>query len=565
MTLTRRRLLAGGLFGLAACGSAGSALMKSERLAASGTFSSGVASGDPRTDSVVLWTRAAPAGAGGTVSGMAELSDSPDFDRIVWSARFETGPSRDYTVKLVADGLEPGRRYHYRFLSGDAVATGRTRTLPEQAERARFAIVSCSNYPFGYFNAYDHIARGDFDAVIHLGDYIYEYGRRGYGGDVGKTLGRQHEPAHEIVTLDDYRRRHRQYKSDPCSQAMHAAHPLIAIWDDHETANNSWEGGAQNHQRDEGDWNDRRRAALQAYYEYMPVRDPEPGRSREALYRDYSWGGLLSLAAIETRLTARSEQFEYSDIVPQLTSPEAIAAWRRDKLEDSGRTLMGEAQLDYLESVLRRSVERSEPWRLVANQVIMARVTAPNLVPHVTEADLLELEQQWDQVRAFVQFSALGLPLNVDAWDGYPAARQRFYERAQSAGARDLIVLTGDTHEFWANDLRDDDGSPMGVELGTTGVTSPGPTGYLRDKAFDYSLLLRRENPDVRWHGTGSYGYIDLQLDGDRGQADFVTVSDILSPEYEPGRQASIGLEKRGGTVAFRRPRGLGLKERVLF
>ena len=170
MTLTRRRLLAGGLFGLAACESAGSALMKSERLAASGTFSSGVASGDPRTDSVVLWTRAAPAGAGGTVSGMAELSDSPDFDRIVWSARFETGPSRDYTVKLVADSLEPGRRYHYRFRSGDAVATGRTRTLPEQAERARFAIVSCSNYPFGYFNAYDHIARGDFDAVVHLGD-----------------------------------------------------------------------------------------------------------------------------------------------------------------------------------------------------------------------------------------------------------------------------------------------------------------------------------------------------------------------------------------------------------
>ena len=569
MTLTRRTALRTGLLGAGACASAPPV---ARRAGGAGTpaFPQGVASGDPAQSSVVIWTRAAPerrrAERGAVVRGTAEVAEDASFGRIVWSAPFEATQATDHTVKLVADGLTPGRTYHYRFRAGDASSrAGRTRTLPERAERARFAVVSCSNYPFGHFHAYDAIAREPLDAVIHLGDYIYEYGPGGYGDETGRRLGRVHAPAREITTLADYRERHRQYKSEPGSLAMHAAHPLIAVWDDHETANNAWEGGAENHDPGEGDWTARKRAALQAYYEYMPVRDPAPGGAREAVFRDYTWGGLLTLAAIETRLTARSKQFEYAEILPELTSPEAIRAWERDKLGASTRELLGDAQRDHLGGVFRRSVAAGEPWRLVANQIIMAEVRAPNLADHVTEADLVELEKAWSEVRAFVEFTKLGLPLNVDAWDGYPAARQRFYEMAQGAGVRDLVVLTGDTHEFWANDLKDAEGGAMGVEIGTTGVTSPGPTGYLGDRAFDYSLLLRRKNPSVRWHGTGRNGYVLLRFEGEKARADYVAVSSVLTPAYTTERALSVNLVKRDGSVAFGRPKGIGLKERFLF
>ena len=565
MSLTRRTALRSGILGLGACASAPAVLRGGGTAQAAG-FPQGVASGDPQAESAVLWTRAAPPAAGDIVRGTVEVAEDKGFARIVWSAPFEAGPGTDHTVKVVADGLMPGGRYAYRFRAGDAVSpTGQTRTLPERAERARFAVASCSNYPFGHFNAYDHIARGDFDAVIHLGDYIYEYGPDGYGAAVGERLGRQHAPAREIVGLDDYRVRHRQYKSDPGSRAMHAAHPLIAIWDDHETANDSWQGGAENHDAGEGPWAERQRAALQAYYEYMPVRDPEPGASRAALFRDYTWGGLLTLSAIETRLTARSQQFSYAEIMGELTSPEAVAAWERDQLGASNRELLGGAQRAYLDRVLTGSVSRGEPWRLVANQILMAEVRAPGLHNHVTEDDLIELEQAWSEVRAFVEFTKLGLPLNVDAWDGYPAARARLFDQAKAAGARDLVVLTGDTHEFWANDLTDADGAAMGVEIGTAGITSPGPSGYLGDRAFDYSMLLRRENPSVRWHGTGQNGYVDLTLEGDRGRAAFVAVSTVLEPDYTASRAAAVDLRKKNGSVAFARPRGIGIKERVLF
>ena len=568
MSITRRAALRSTLLGLGACASTSTPVPnRSARPKVAAGFPQGVASGDPQRESVVIWTRAAPEGEGrGAVRGTAEVAEDEGFARIVWSAPFEATGASDHTVKLVPDGLTPGATYFYRFRAGDAASpVGRTRTLPDQAERARFAVVSCSNYPFGYFHAYDHIARGGFDAVIHLGDYIYEYGPGGYGDETGRALGRVHAPTREITSLDDYRLRHRQYKSDPGSRAMHAAHPLIAVWDDHETANNAWEGGAENHDAAEGTWADRKRAALQAYYEYMPVRDPVPGAPREALFRDYTWGGLLTIAAIETRLTARSEQFEYSRILPELTSPEAIAAWERDKLGDSRRELLGTPQTDYLRRVLSGSVSRGEPWRLVANQIIMAEVRAPALADHVTEADLVELEKAWSEVRAFVEFTKLGLPLNVDSWDGYPAARARFYDMAKAAGARDLVVLTGDTHEFWANDLSDADGGSMGIEIGTSGVTSPGPTGYLGDRAFDYSMLLRRQNRSVRWHGTGQNGYVDLTLDGERGRAAFVAVSSVLEPDYNASRAMAVDLRRRNGRVRFARPEGLGVKERLLF
>ena len=547
MGTTRRAVLAGGLTGLGACGTVRVPGVLSGKDAAS--FGQGVASGDPQTESVVIWTRAA---AAGTVRGTAEVAEDEGFSRVAWSAPFEAGPGTDHTVKLVADGLAPGGRYHYRFRVGETASpTGRTRTLPERAERARFAVMSCSNYPFGYFNAYDHAARQDLDAVIHLGDMVYEYGPDGYGGEVGARLGRAHVPARETVSLTDYRLRHRQYKTDPASRAMHAAHPLIAVWDDHETANDSWKGGAQNHGPGEGGWAARRRAAMQAYYEYVPVRNPRPGEGREAFWRSFTWGGLLTLAAIETRLTARTEQLAYERVLPELTSPEAVERWRREVLEDGGREMMGAEQATYVAQALAGSAARGEPWRLLANQVIMARVTAPDLAAAITEAEVARIEREWPPIRDYVAFAALGLPTNLDAWDGYPAARERFYQAARDAGARDLVVLTGDTHEAWANRLTDADGQPMGVEIGATGVTSPGSAAYLGERAEAFARLLAETNEDVVWQGVGVNGYVDLTLDHEGGRADHVAVSTVLSEDYEARVVRSFALVRRDGTVTF--------------
>lgn len=547
MDTTRRGLLSGGLLGLGACGTVRVPLIG--RGSRTARFDQGVASGDPQSNSLVIWTRAA---ANGAVRGIAEVAEDEGFARVVWSAPFEAGAASDHTVKLVADGLRPGGRYFYRFVVGDSVSpVGRTRTLPEKAERARFAVMSCSNYPFGHFHAYDHAARQDFDAVIHLGDYIYEYGPEGYGGAVGEAIGRKHEPAREITTLDDYRARHRQYKTDPGSRAMHAAHPLIAVWDDHETANNSWEGGAQNHQPGEGDWAARQRAAMQAYYEYMPVREPEAGLPRQALWREYRWGGLLTLASIETRLTARSEQFEYERVLPELTSAEAIENWRAERLGDPAREMMGAEQSAYVRRALAGSVARGEPWRLVANQVIMAKVTAPDLAAAITEEEIVAIEAEWPPIRDYVAFTALGLPLNLDAWDGYPAARERFYAMARDVGANDLVVLTGDTHESWANQLTDARGGAMGVEIGATGVTSPGSAAYLGDRAAVFARMLADGNEGVVWQGVGRNGYVDLVLDGDQGRADYIGVSNVRSPTYEASVTKSFGLAKRDGSVVF--------------
>ncbi|GGY54114.1 alkaline phosphatase D family protein [Parvularcula lutaonensis] len=568
MKISRRTALLGGVVGgVGACASDPQILsFESLQDNLEETFACGVASGDPDQESVVLWTRVH--GGTGYIPVDVEVSGTEDFANVIWRDRTSTDASRDFTVKVVADGLEPGKHYYYRFRVLDRTSpVGRTKTLPEQTYGARFAVASCSNFPFGYFNAYDHIARQEpLDAVIHLGDYIYEYGPEGYGGAKGAALGRVHEPQREIISLEDYRIRHRQYKCEPASRRMHARHPLIAIWDDHETSNDSFKDGAENHQpATEGRWEGRKRAALQAYYEYMPVRDPQPGRKRENLYRSYSWGNFLTLTAIESRLTARTKQISYSEVVPTLTSPEAVERFRRDVLGDPSRELLGNEQRRFVEASLKRSVQKGDNWRLIANQVLFARVIAPDLGEYVTEDDVALIEPQWPEIRDFLAFSALGLPLNTDSWDGYPAARERFYRAADAAGARDLIVLTGDTHQFWANDLKRDSGEHMGVEIGTSGVTSPGPSAYLGDKAFDFSLLLRRENPEVRYTDPVNNGYVLLELDEDGGRAEFISMTTIASPNYGVFRSASFDLVKKNGTVEFAKPSGLGFKERVLY
>lgn len=576
--ITRRLALKTGLLGSVAACSSTPTLTAFEALSSQSTavFAHGVASGDPTQDGIVLWTRISlpetnPQAI--AVSVDVELATDLGFSDIVATKTVATGPERDWTVKHIAEGLLPGTSYFYRFKAGEAISPiGQTKTLPEgSVAEANFAVISCSNYPFGYFNVYDQIARQEgLDAVIHLGDYFYEYGADGYGGESGAALGRPHAPSREIISLTDYRERHAQYKSDPSAQAMHAAHAFIAIWDDHETANNSWKDGAQNHQDDtEGNWEDRKNAALRAYYEWMPVRDPAPGRAAEDLFKAYSFGDLLTLAAIETRLTARSAQFEYNEIVPTLKSPEDIENFRSNTLWDSSREMLGQAQIDYLDRSFRQSKEAGQPWRLIANQVIMAEVTAPDLTPHVTEEEILELEKQWDQARAFVQFSKLGLPTNLDAWDGYPAARERFYDTLKNAEADDgLIVLTGDTHTWWANDLSDRNGTHMGVELGVNSVTSPSPyrKSFLGGKGAEYALLTNQKNKSVRYLSGEDHGFIYLTMTPEKVVARFEAVDTVEAQQYSAFEKVAFTVKRNAtGKAKFSGTNGLTFKENFLF
>ncbi|MEX0645049.1 MAG: alkaline phosphatase D family protein, partial [Parvularculaceae bacterium] len=287
----------------------------------------------------------------------------------------------------------------------------------------------------------------------------------------------------------------------------------------------------------------------------------------EALFRSFSYGDLLTVAAIETRLMARAAPFDYDEIVPALKTPEDIARFRDETLWDPSRDLLGAAQEQFLGDVFRASVAAGQPWRLVANQIIMAEVVAPDLNPHVTEEDIVELEKGWSRARAFIAFSALGLPINMDAWDGYAAAREKFYKLAREAGAQGLLVVTGDTHTWWANDLKARDGASMGVELGVHSVTSPSPfrKEFLGGKGAEYALLTNRMNKSVRYLSGEHHGYIALEIGRKSAKARFMAVDTIESPSYNAFEKVAISIKNGDEGAKFSGIDGVTLKEKVLF
>lgn len=518
-------------------------------------FAHGVASGDPTESSAVLWTHLS--GVTGDTGVTWEIAHDRQFRRLAGRGESAALADRDFTVKVEAMGLEPGKRYFYRFQAAGATSpVGRTRTLPTGSVAALgFAVASCSNYPFGYFNAYEAMALDpEVDFVLHLGDYLYEYAADGWGADVGASLGRLHQPAGEIVTLADYRQRHAQYKSDPQSQLLHAAHPLIPLWDDHESANNPWTGGAENHQpATEGAWTARRAAATRAWFEWMPVREPAPGQAPWDYWRRFRFGDLATLVTLETRHGARSRQVDYADHPGALTGPAAARQFLEEVVGDPSRRLLSSAQERFVADALAGSVREGQPWRLVGNQVPMARTAAPRL----SEADLASLapsapKDEYDRVRALAERGALGLPLYLDPWDGYPAARERFYAAARGAGADDLLVLTGDSHSFWANVLHDAAGHRAGLELGTTGITSPGDFARLgRAGAQLLDRRLEESNPEVLWTDGLHNGYLRLRLTPARAQADYIAVSSVRDRDYGLSRLRRLRIAREGGVLVW--------------
>ncbi len=547
--ITRRGLLgaSGGLVGLAACqpnstssnGNAKTVDMSDNRpgFAGSVSFDHGVASGDPLPGGVILWTRVTPAEPNA-------ISDIPMTYIVYADAGRETAiaagqasakASGDNTVKVDVEGLDADTEYYFQFVAktenGDVSSpVGRTKTTATSGNTpVKFAVISCSNYPFGKFTVYRALSRTkNLDAVIHLGDYIYEYGIDGYGGSTGQQIGRNHEPPLEIITLDDYRTRHAQYKSDPDLQAAHAAAPWICTMDDHESANDSYRTGAQNHnpEENEGNWSDRKQAAMQAYLEWMPVRDPEPGKLRENIYRRFDFGDVASVICLESRLTGRSEEISWFDELGGLEPGQIpmAAASTMVKVADENRTMLGQVQEDWLANQLADSVAKGKAWQVLANQVIMAKVRSPNFAVSLSEEQ--KAAQDIGYIQQLIPFSQLGLPWNLDAWDGFPAARDRLYASAKDAGAR-LVTLTGDTHTAWANRLYDKDGEQRGVEYGCTSVTSPGFGQYMK-AVDDIGEQFAAANEEVDWHDPDGHGWTELTVNKDQVEARFNKVGSII-------------------------------------
>lgn len=561
MAYTRRATLASAALIAAAC-SASAAEVEN------GLFAHGVASGDPLTDRVIIWTRLSQHSGPGDARVEWMVATDAAMTRIVKRGRVTTNAARDYTVKVDVTGLRAGQTYYYGFKVGTRTsAIGRTLTAPYTGgENLKIALVSCSNFPAGWFNVYQAIARrGDVDIVLHVGDYMYEYGPGEYATDWGKTVGRVPDPPHECITLSDYRRRYAQYRSDPDLQAAHACAPWLVTWDDHETSNDTYKDGAQNHNGPaDGTWSNRKASALQAYYEWLPLRNPIAGKAFEAINRSFEWGELATIAMLETRHLARSQQLDYSkDIAPaafdvatgvpvKITDPARLATltptnlpptvkllpdldgFKAQKLNAPDREMMGRGQQAWLEGVLTRSVARGTKWQVLGNQVIMARVTSPDLSKGLPAQVRQAIGDARPETRAFFQLSQYEVPFNLDAWDGYPAARERLYQAAKTAGAR-LVVCTGDTHASWANTLKDRSGDIRGVEFGGTSVTSPSITDALTDFGLEGGLLnqlIIDKNDEVEWHDETKRGFTLITLTKDKVRGDFMVVDTIKSKTF---------------------------------
>jgi alkaline phosphatase D len=511
-------------------------------------FLHGVASGDPLADQVILWTRLTPQ-AEGVVRVVWQVSESPDFSSLVASGVGTTSADVDYTVKVDVTGLAADSRYYYRFLNGDNISpVGRTRTLPlGTVAMASFAVVSCSNFPEGYFNVYREVAQQDVAAVLHLGDYLYESGNTSKGAELGRVV----EPPREIIALADYRMRYAQYRGDVDLQEAHAAHPFITVWDDHEVSNNAWRDGADNHDpATDGDFATRKAEAIQAWYEWQPVRPP--ATVEEIIYRRFQYGDLLDLLMLDTRIVGRDQQLDYADftnggMIELESARAAIGA--------ADRTILGDDQRAWLREHLSQSAAR---WQVLGQQVLLGRYHLPAPLVEILAsgaADDASLAAATAAVLAAVtakgkppedrtaEEQALldsAIPFNLDQWDGYEYERDQLLRHAVDVGSR-LVVLAGDTHNAWSCQLTTPEGVVAGVEFGCCSVTSDGFEGSLgEDAATLFAPLAANLIDDLVRANLKNRGYLYLEFTEAEVRASHRFVTTILSRDYALDAGATI-------------------------
>ncbi|MGD1469550.1 alkaline phosphatase D family protein [Vibrio harveyi] len=507
-----------------------------------GSFEYGVASGDPTQTQVIIWTRVTTAAS--YVDVTWQVSRSEDFSTVEQSGTFTTDTSRDFTVKVDVQNLNPSTQYYYRFMVGETTSiVGMTQTLPEgSVDKASMAVVSCANYPAGYFNVYKEILKQhqteSFDVVLHLGDYIYEYGAGGYASEDAARLGREPSKGTECITLDDYRKRYAQYRQDQDLQALHAALPMIAVWDDHELANDAWKNGAENHQNNEGSFVDRRAAAAAAWTEWLPVR--ENTFSNMLIYRQFSLGDLINLMMLDTRLVGRDQPLDYFSLnAPTMDAIGGLVAQSRS----ADRELLGTEQLAWLMNAFN---SQDAKWNVLGQQVLMSRMELPSSVMlamfqlfNVTDEQkmdaLLAVNSAISNYLADPSSDTIKLPYNLDAWDGYYVERERVYEIAKASEGH-FVCLAGDTHNAWTSELKDVSNNPVGVEFATSSVSSPGLEEYLALEPVAIAQMeytLPHLVSELQWTDIKQRGFMRVTFTPEKAQSTWYMLSSVKDKNYQ--------------------------------
>lgn len=499
-------------------------------------FVHGVASGDPLADRVIIWTRVSPrVEMLQSIDVTWEVASDDLFTNVVASGSVTTDASKDFIVKEDVAGLSADTRYYYRFTADNCTSpVGRTKTLPTgSVERVKFAVVSCASYPHGYFHVYREIAKRDIDYVLHLGDYIYEYGPGDYDDGDAVAQQRMVDPPREIISLQDYRARYSQYRMDVGLKNLHTQHPFICVWDDHEVANDSYSEGAENHSEDEGDFYERRAMALQAYYEWMPVR--EPSTDPLDIYRKLQFGDLLNLYMLDTRHGARDAQLSHLDYVDNVFVEYDFEA-SEAAIRDESRELLGAQQMQWLQNELATSTAK---WQIFGQQILMARMNVPWRLATVFAAATeifsgSELEEILDLSQIEVDNPANALPrkiaYNLDAWDGYYAEREQLFEIIQSLDLN-VINLAGDTHNAWASNLSNEEGESIGVEFATASVASPGISQFIGPIPYLNELFVGLVD-DLQYANVYDRGFLMLEVTQEQAEAEWVFINSVKLPLY---------------------------------
>ena len=543
-------------------------------------FGHGVASGDPLADAVIIWTRVTPSDTGAEAQVGWVVATDEAMSNVVASGSVYTDSRRDFTVKVDVTGLNADTLYYYQFAGKDGAVTpvGQTRTLPVgSVDSVKLAVCSCANLPAGYFNVYNEIANSDADVVVHLGDYIYEYGANEYPPAAAQV--RDPDPLVETLTLTHYRARYAKYRTDTALQLAHQKKPFICVWDDHELANDTWKGGAENHDEDEGSFEERRAAAIQAYHEWLPIRS---GSDTAKIWRAFEFGNLVNLTMLDTRMYARDKVLSYSDYTTIVDGKPVIdAAAFQAALADQGRGLLGSEQQQF---AIGSIFNNNATWQVLGQQVLMGRIFIP--IELLTKLGEIEEKIKAGEDASATQAAVAGLlvelanlkdsdptstrlteaaPYNLDAWDGYFPAREQILRRAQYFN-KNLVVLAGDTHNAWASDLytANDSGEvqraagSVGVEFATSSVTSPGFETYVGFGAIPdpvaratqqagFELAVTKLVDDLKYLNSAQRGYMLVEFTPAKSSCEWIYVDTITSETYTASVQKKMEVKPGQG------------------
>ncbi|CAM3961362.1 MULTISPECIES: alkaline phosphatase D family protein [Flavobacterium] len=518
-------------------------------------FAHGVASFDPTHNQIIIWTRYNTGKP--SVKILWQVAYDAKFETVFRSGGVTTDNSRDYTIAIELQNLEADKKLYYRFFNQEdrsVSVIGETITLPVATNAVTLAVCSCANYPAGLFNVYQAMANSNADIIVHLGDYIYEYAQEEYGtNEYTNALNRKHSPANEIITLNDYRARYKQYRTDKNLQLAHQKKPFICVWDDHEIANDTYKDGAENHQPNEGSFEARKADAIKAYSEFLPMKTNDIN----LIYRNFNIGNLVNLVMLDTRVIGRDKQLEYSNYFDNSGNFD-IPSFQTDLLNPN-RTLLGTTQRNWLISQVTGS---SAPWQVLGQQVLMGKMMIPAELLiglgsvlggsaaalqqfQQTLTELVSIKLRYTNGDPTLTNAEIGrittvLPYNLDAWDGYPVEREILYN---SFGNKKIICLAGDTHNAWYSNLNDSNANGKGREFATSSVTSPGLEKYLGLDASaigGFETAMQVLIDDLNYLNASDRGYLTVHFTSSTVESKWNFVTTVFNENFSENTERVV-------------------------